>query len=171
MTLRKSAYGLLLAAIMLLCVASGIGSTHARFVTATSWNTVLSTETGQELAANIQPILSGSIRTLEFSVSDTLQNAGAQYSIERLTADGSYEPFEEAALTVVYANGMVTVTLVEVTPPPGTYRLVATWTMAETEQTEETETIEDTEQSQETEQTEETVHTATATFFINYSDG
>lgn len=172
MTLRKSAYGLLLTAmVLLLCMMSGIGSTQARFVTATSWNTVLLAETGQEITANTQPILSKKVRTLEFAVSDTLQEANTQYTIERLTAEGSYEPFEHASLTVTYTNGTVTVTLVDETPLPGTYRLVAAWTTAATEQTEETEQTEGTEQTAETEPTEVTEQTATATFFINYSDG
>ena len=157
---RKIPYWLLLVALLPAVFLLLIGDTYARYDTTVSWNTVISPAGEQAITAKSRYILTGKGTTLTFSVSDALSSeTGVTYEIEKLQADGSYAPYTSPDLTFSAANGVVTVVLHEATPPPGTYRLKATWQAETAEQTESTE------------QTEGTTQTATATFFINYSDG
>lgn len=150
---KTTLYWLLLAALLPAIFLMLVGDTYARYDTTIRWNTVISPSTGQQIKAPDYPVLSKAGDALTFTLSEEIAaQEGVTYALESLSQDGTYALFETESLTVSTAEKTATVTLTDATPPPGTYRLTATWTIAATEAT------------------EETTHTATATFFINYSD-
>lgn len=146
-------YGLLLLALLLgLVMLLLVGNAYARYDTTVLWNTVISPpDTGQQMVVAGSPILQKAGDTLQFTLSEELQNQeNIQYTLLYWSAGGYTEC--QTTLFVTPQEGSVTLTLTDTTPKPGTYRLVATW------------------EGDPNTNTQGTEQTAAATFFINYSD-
>ena len=146
-------YGLLLLALLPgLLTLLLVGDAYARYDTTVLCNTVISPpDTSQLIVAASPPILQKAGDTLQFTLSEELQNLeSVQYSLMVWSAEGYTDC--STTLTVTPQEGNVTLTLTDTTPPPGAYRLVATW------------------EGDPNTNTQGTEQTAAATFFINYSD-
>lgn len=168
---RKIPYWLLLVALIPAVFLLLIGDTYARYDTTVSWNTVISPAGEQAITVKNRYVLTEKGTTLTFQLSDALATeTDVAYTIERLQSDGSYAEYASPDLTFSAVDGAVTLVLHEATPPPGTYRLKATWKAEDTQPNVETQEAAEAQETEVTEQTEGTVQTATATFFINYSD-
>lgn len=139
----KTLYGLFLLTVV--CAATLVlftGRAYARYNTAAGWNTVIGDTQSSQIRCAGEPILSTKQKTLVFS-----PPSGAEvqtYHVERMASDGTYVAYTD--LDVRQTDGAITVAIGQQTPPAGTYRLHITWS------------------------TDGTQTTASATFFINYSD-
>lgn len=141
------AYGLLLTGVSLLLTAAiAPGIAYARYDTAVRWNTVVETAQDPVITPLQPPILSGSVRTLGFTLTETVTDPVC--SVEFLSSDQEFTAYTEDNLLITVRENTVTVAMVQTQPPAGTYRLVITWQAEGAAEQ----------------------HTAAATFFINYSD-
>ena len=146
-------YGLLLLALLPgLLTLLLVGDAYARYDTTVLWNTVISPQdTSQSMVASAPPILQKAGDRLQFTLSEELQSReNVQYKL-MYWSDGDYTDCQ-ATLTVTPQEGKVTLTLTDTTPPPGTYRLVATW------------------KGDPNLNVQGSAQSAAVTFFINYSD-
>lgn len=146
-------YGLLLLALLPgLTMLLLVGDAYARYDTTVLWNTVISPQdTSQSMVVSEPPILQKAGDTLQFALSEQLQNReNVQYKLMHWSAGGYTDC--QTTMSVTPQGAIVTLTLTDTTPKPGTYRLVATW------------------EGDPNTNMQGSGQTATVTFFINYSD-
>lgn len=146
-------YGLLLLALLPgLTMLLLVGDAYARYDTTVLWNTVISPQdTSQSMVASTPPILQKAGDTLQFALSEQLQNQeDVQYKLMYWSAGGYTDC--QTTMSVTPQGAIVTLTLTDTTPKPGTYRLVATW------------------EGDPNTNMQGSGQSATVTFFINYSD-